>query len=208
MGIIIDPKDVTNRQTRDLIVLPGGTNLLPEQVQKNIETIVNLQDQQRQKISVHDRILEKIVAVFGQPQFLYLQIALIALWGAYSYLVRQDILAGGFPQFSLGDQGLEVASLLISTGVLIYQNRQEKLTEQQSHLMLQIDILTEQKIAKMIALIEELRADLPDVKNRHDSEAKVMQQASDPQVILEILQESLESSAVTQTALDKIKKIP
>jgi uncharacterized membrane protein len=208
MDGIVDPQEAVNRQLRDRILLPEGVSSLPEQVQKNIETIVNLQGQQRQNIPAHDLILEKIAATFGQPQFLYLQIALIAVWAAYSHLVSQGILLGRFPQFSLADQGLDVASLLISTGVLIYQTRQEKLTEQQSHLMLQIDILTEQKIAKLIALIEELRADLPDVKNRHDSEAKLMQQATDPQVILEILQENLESAAeIAETASDRIKKI-
>jgi uncharacterized membrane protein len=208
MDGIVDPQEAVNRQLGDRTLLPESMSSLPEQVQKNIETITNLQDQQRQNIPTHDRILEKIAATFGQPQFLYLQIVLIAVWATYSHLVSQGILPEGFPPFSLAEQGLDVASLLIATGVLIYQTRQEKLTEQQSQLMLQLDILTEQKIAKLIALVEELRADLPDVKNRHDSEAKLMQQATDPQVILEVLQENLESeAAIAQTALDRIKKI-
>jgi uncharacterized membrane protein len=55
--------------------------------------------------------------------------------------------------------GIDIASLLIATGVLVQQNRQDKLSEQRSHLMLQINLLTEQKIAKLIELIEELRTD-------------------------------------------------
>ncbi|MBW4551411.1 MAG: DUF1003 domain-containing protein [Aphanocapsa sp. GSE-SYN-MK-11-07L] len=208
MNPSVDPQAAVSRQICDRILSPEGANLLPEQVQKNIETIIGFQDQQKQNASAHDRVLEKVAAAFGQPRFLYLQFALLALWIAYSHLVKQGILSAGFPQFSFGSQGLDVASLMISTGVLIYQTRQEKLSEQQSHLMLQIDLLTEQKIAKLIALVEELRADLPDVKNRHDSEAKAMQQATDPQVIIEILQDNLESTvAIAETASDRIKKI-
>jgi uncharacterized membrane protein len=204
----IDLQAAARQSLRDRAFLTAKNELLTEQVQKNIETIISLQDQQTQKIPAHNRILEKIAATFGQPQFLYLQLVLIAIWAIYSYLASQGALPAGFPRLSLSDQGIDLASLLISTGVLIYQTRQEKQTEQQSHLMLQIDLLTEQKIAKLIALVEELRADLPNVKNRNDWEAKLMQQATDPQVILEVLQENLESAAaIAETASDRIKEI-
>jgi uncharacterized membrane protein len=208
MSSRIDSQNNVTQVLRDRASLTEKNELLTEQVQKNIETIITLQAQQTQSIPVHNRLLERIAVTFGQPQFLYLQLFLIATWAVYSYLVNQGALVGGFPQLSFADQGIDIASLLISTGVLIYQTRQEKLTEQQSHLMLQIDLLTEQKIAKLIGLVEELRADLPNVRDRHDWEAKLMQQATDPQVILEVLQENLESAAaIAETASDRIKEI-
>jgi uncharacterized membrane protein len=79
----------------------------------------------------------------------------------------------------------------MSAGVLIVQKRQEKLAEQRAQLSLQLNLLSEQKIAKLIALVEELRCDLPNVKNRHDPEAEVMKQPADPQVVLEALEKSL-----------------
>ena len=92
----------------------------------------------------------------------------------------------------LQSHGLDMAALLITTGVLVRQTQQDKIAERRSHLMLQINLLNEQKIAKVIELIEELRHDTPDVANRFDWEAKIMQQATDPQVVLNILQENLE----------------
>jgi uncharacterized membrane protein len=64
--------------------------------------------------------------------------------------------------------------------------------------MLQINLLTEQKIAKLIALVEELRTDLPNVQNRQDSEAEVMQQVTDPQVVMDILQETQKQSEIEE----------
>ena len=90
--------------------------------------------------------------------------------------------------------GIDIASLLIATGVLVQQNRQDKLAEQRSHLTLQINLLTEQKIAKLIELMEELREDIPNIRDRHDWEAQIMQEATDPQVVLNILQENLEQA--------------
>jgi uncharacterized membrane protein len=58
-------------------------------------------------------------------------------------------------------------------------------------------LITEQKIAKLISLVEELRTDLPNVKNRADLEAEIMQQAIDPQAILEIIQQNSEHSPIT-----------
>jgi uncharacterized membrane protein len=83
---------------------------------------------------------------------------------------------------------------------LVYQTRQGQLSEERSHLMLQLNLVTEQKIAKLISLVEELRVDLPNVKNRDDLEAEVMKQAIDPQAILEVLQHNSEHLSPSSTS--------
>jgi uncharacterized membrane protein len=49
-------------------------------------------------------------------------------------------------------------------------------------------LLTEQKVTKLIHLLEELRRDLPMVENRHDSEAVALQQRTDPAQVLSALE--------------------
>jgi uncharacterized membrane protein len=176
---------------------PDINEVLPEQVIKNIEAISNHQDRYQQNSTAHQRVLDKIAAIFGQSQFLYLQIGFFTIWGICSYLSNRHILPADFPLFDLREEGLGVAGLLISTGVLIYQTRQEKISEDRSHLMLQLNLITEQKIAKLISLVEELRTDLPNVKNRADLEAEIMQQAVDPQAILEVIHQNSEHSSIT-----------
>ena len=70
--------------------------------------------------------------------------------------------------FSLG-------ALLTATVVLIKQNRLAKLEEPRAHLDLQVNLLAEQKTTKLIDLMEELRRDLPMVKDRNDPEAAALQ---------------------------------
>jgi uncharacterized membrane protein len=171
--------------------------LLPEQVIKNIEAIATHQDRYHQNSTTHERVMDKIAAIFGQPQFLYFQIVFFTSWGICSYLSNQHILPADFPLFDLREEGLDMTALLISTGVLIYQTRQGKISEDRSHLMLQLNLITEQKIAKLISLVEELRTDLPNVKNRADLEAEIMQQAVDPQAILEVIQQNSQPSPIT-----------
>jgi uncharacterized membrane protein len=178
-------------------VLVNSIEVLPDQVIKNVETIISHQDQYQQNATVDQQVLDKIAAIFGQPQFLYFQIGFFTLWGLYSHLADRQILPPYFPLFDVREEWLEVSSLLISTGVLIYQNRREKLSAERSHMILQINLLTEQKITKLISLVEELRVDLPDVKNRDDLEAEMMQQATDTQAILGVLQQNLEHSSTS-----------
>jgi uncharacterized membrane protein len=168
---------------------PLLTAPLPDPITKNIEAITLLHSQEFRDISAPQRWLETIATYFGRVEFLYSLLAILALWiGGSSF---NSFLPFHLPSFSWSEQGLDAAALVISTGVLIRQTRQENFAEQRSQLMLQLNLLSEQKIAKMIALLEELRADLPDVVNRHDPEAEVMREAADPIAVLEALQGSL-----------------
>ncbi|MEO0457344.1 MAG: DUF1003 domain-containing protein [Cyanobacteria bacterium P01_A01_bin.114] len=176
------------------VYINGEKYPLPEQVVQNIETVIGMQAKQVQNVPIHVRFLRKVAAAFGTAAFLYALLLFFAIWIGWSYLTGEPTLPFGLPKYDLQNQMLDTAALLIATGVLVNQTQQEKLAEQRSHLMLQINLLTEQKTAKLISLLEEMRNDLPDLDNREDWEAEVMQQATDPQVVLNILQENLEST--------------
>ncbi|MEO0348471.1 MAG: DUF1003 domain-containing protein [Cyanobacteria bacterium P01_A01_bin.15] len=176
------------------VYINGEKYPLPEQVIKNVETIIGMQAQQSQAAPTHVRFLQKIASMFGTASFLYAELLFFGIWIGWSYWTRDPTLPFGLPKYELKNQMLDTAALLIATGVLVHQTRQEKLAEQRSHLILQINLLTEQKTAKLIGLVEELRAGLPEFENRTDWEAELMQQATDPQAVLNILQENLEQS--------------
>ena len=87
-------------------------------------------------------------------------------------------------------QGIvSLGAFLVATAVLIKQDRLGKLSEQREHLYLKVTLLTEQKTAKLIELIEELRHDLPNVENRHDPEAVALKQSMNPDQVLAALAE-------------------
>ena len=103
-----------------------------------------------------------------------------------------------FPRFAVAPfdpapfvwlQGLVgLGALLTTIIVLITQTRQGKLAEQRAQLDLHVSLLTEQKIATLVALVEELRRDPPDVTNRHDAQATAMEQSTDLHAILNALE--------------------
>jgi uncharacterized membrane protein len=181
---------------------------LQEKILKNVETVISLQEQKDQNIPNHQRLLESIATTFGQPWFLYAEVLFFASWSLLSHLAEMQLINWSIPKFSFQEQGIDIASLIISTGVLIYQTRQEEVSEERAHLALQLSLISEQKIAKLIALVEELRLDLPDVRDRLDLEAEAMQQTTNPQVVLDILQVSMKQTSIEVSELPENEKSP
>ncbi|WP_199322120.1 DUF1003 domain-containing protein [Leptolyngbya sp. FACHB-321] len=181
------------------------TTPLPDPIAQSIDAIISLHRQEAQDLPAHQKSLEQISTFFGQPRFLYSLFAGFLFWISASLLTQAEFLPPLLPPFQWSQQGLDAAALLISTGVLVRQARQERFAEQRSQLMLQLNLLSEQKLAKVIALLEELRTDLPNVIDRPDLEAQAMQTAADPIEVLDALQENLAQELATDVATDVLK---
>ena len=187
-----DPENsqTESSEVRRKTIVP--TAPLPEHISHNIDAIIALHTRNEQNVSGHQRVVEGVTAFFGRPTFLYSILIVIVLWVTPNVLPRRF----GSPQFdpppfSWLQFSLSIGSFLVTTGVLVTQNRQEKLAEQRAQLTLQLNLISEQKIAKIIALLEELRRDLPNVNNRYDPEAEMMKEAADPQAVIVALEETL-----------------
>ena len=162
------------------------------QISQNIAAVHDFYTREELKRSVSQRHAESISRAMGRPVFLVAILVFVAIWVGVN-LVSITVGKAPFddaPFFWL--QGLiGLASLLTTTVVLIKQNRVSKLSEQREHLDLKVALLIEQKTAKLIDLVEELRRDLPNVQNRHDSGAVAMQQPMSPEGVLAALDEEV-----------------
>lgn len=161
-----------------------------DQITQNIEAIQEFYTREDQKISRSQRVLERISGFIGQPVFLGFILLFVALWIIANTVLRQQGRAEFDPAPFFWLQGIVgLAALLTTTVVLIKQNRLARLEEQRAHLDLKVTLLTEQKAAKLIDLLEELRHDLPNVRNRHDPEAVALKQPMSPDLVLAALDE-------------------
>src|SRR5450830_2137451 len=168
---------------------------------QNIEAVLDFYMREEQKISRSQRILERISNFVGQPVFLGFILVFVALWMLANDALRQFGMAEFDPAPFFWLQGIVgLGALLTATVVLTKQNRLAKLEEQRAHLDLKVTLLTEQKVAKLIDLMEELRRDLPNVKNRHDPAAEALQQPMNPGLVLAALDERSESEEQLEPA--------
>jgi uncharacterized membrane protein len=174
-----------------------------DQINRNIEAVLEFYTREEQKISRSQRILERIGGRIGRPVFLSFILLFVALWMLTNAVLRQLGMTEFDPAPFFWLQGIVgLGALLTATVVLIKQNRQGKLAEQRAHLDLEVTLLTEQKAAKIIDILEELRRDLPNVKDRHDPEAAALQQPMKPDQVLAALDERSKPTGEAKENLD------
>ena len=168
-----------------------------DQTSQNIEAVLAFHRHEEDRISRSQRILEQISHFIGQPVFFGIILLFVSLWMLSSELLHANGLAEFDPAPYFALQGIvALGSLLTTTAVLITQNRLGKLAELRAHLDLKVMLLTEQKAAKVIELLEELRRDLPNVKNRPDADAAALIRPMDPDLVRATLDERKEADAL------------
>jgi uncharacterized membrane protein len=174
---------------RDVPPQSDAAGSLAGRISQTIEGIVAFHEREQLKIGNSRRRLATVSGLVSRP-LLITVLSLVVLW------VSGNALAGrlGMTPFDPAPfprlQGLLTpAAPLTTTVVLIAQNREARLESQRSHLGLQVNLLTEQKVTKLIRLLEELRRDLPMVKDRHDPEAVSLQRHADAAQVLAALED-------------------
>jgi uncharacterized membrane protein len=174
--------------------------ILPDHINQNIETVKTLHARADETLSGSQRSIEIVSILLGRPAFFYSSLLFIAVWVLSNLFSPLFGVAPFDPAPYHWLQGIVgLGAWLTATVVLITQTRQGKLAEQRAQLDLQVSLLAEQKAAKLIALLEELRRDLPNVKDRHDPQAVAMEQATDPHAVLGALEETLQKPGQAAT---------
>jgi uncharacterized membrane protein len=177
-------------QRRDVDTPPRESDSLSGHIDQNIESVVALQRREWESVSLSQRRVERLSRFIGRPVYLVALLGLVAVWIVYNLTAPSwGLKPFDAPPFALLDGILSLVALITTTIVLIAQNRQAKLEQQHTHLALQVNLLTEQKVTKLIHLIEELRRDLPMVKDRHDAQATAMQERADTAQVVSAIEE-------------------
>ena len=168
-------------------------------ISQNIAAVLDFYAREERKISASQRVLERISSFVGQPAFLGSILIFVTLWILANAGLGRLGLAEFDPAPFFWLQGIVgLGALLTATAVLTRQNRLARLAQQRAHLDLKVMLLTEQKAAKLIDLLEELRRDLPNVRNRHDSDAAALKQAMSPDLVLAALDERSEPESASK----------
>jgi uncharacterized membrane protein len=133
----------------------------------------------------HHRVVHAARMFLGRPIVLYGIVLSCALWAAVNTLgPRFGLAAADPPPFDILQGVVGLSGLLVAIVIVGAQNHQATLIAKREDFDLRLNLLAERKAAKIIELLEELRRDLPSVKDRRDTEAEILQQPADPQAVL------------------------
>jgi uncharacterized membrane protein len=94
------------------------------------------------------------------------------------------------PPFQWLQGAMTLISLFMVFLILGAQKHEDALNRHRDLLALELAILSEQKTAKVIQLLEELRRDSPQIHDRVDREAEKLAQPANPQSVLDAIKDT------------------
>ncbi|MFI4941458.1 MAG: DUF1003 domain-containing protein [Burkholderiales bacterium] len=163
---------------------------------QNTDSILAFYMREERNITFSQRLLESVGGALGSPLGLGVILMCIVLWILANVLAKHlGITTFDPPPFSWLQGAIGLGALITTIVVLVKQNRLAKMEERRAHLELQVNLLTEQKATKIINLLEELRHDLPMIEDRHDAEATAFQLPTDPESVLAVLDDRLDTGS-------------
>ena len=162
----------------------------PTHVEEAIQAMAAMHEAHHAQASRLERLIDQITATVAKPSFLIYVAATIVLWIlANSFVHAVGAKAADAWPFTFLALLVSCTALFISVLILASQSRADRLANLREQMTLEMVLLTTQKTSKLIELMEELRRDSPDVKDRVDQEAVEMADMPDHETVLSAIQE-------------------
>ena len=145
-------------------------NVRQQIIQTAIESI---ETKLRARRSWIERLEDRIAAIFGTTEFLFLNIAWFGTW----LVLNSGVIPGvkpfdPFPHIFLTTT-VSLETIILAIFFLITQNRQERINSLREEMGLQIDTITEQENTKILKILAEILKRMG-VDVTHDPELKQM----------------------------------
>lgn len=160
-----------------------------ELTERNIDMILQLEEAEQEKRSASDRMVDAVTGFCGTLTFAWAHIIWFVVW------ILANLLPGiphfdEFPFFLLTTI-VCLEAIILSTFILITENRQAKISERRNHLDLQINLLTEQENTKMLSLLMRI-AEKVGVEHDDDPDVKILEESTRPEQLIEQIDRRIE----------------
>jgi uncharacterized membrane protein len=166
-----------------------GERLLRElpvqKVRQNVETIVSLEALAESSLNRHQRVIEQITAQAGRPGTLYAAILLVVAWITVNFVLEKKAFDPA--PFDILQLIVGSTALFVTLMILITQNRQAKIADQRAHLDLQVNLSTEQKVTKLIEMLDKVEQATTERTSELDPNLEALKVSVDPHAVVEAL---------------------
>ena len=160
-------------------------NDLASILRRNIDAVEDHVRDERRRATVQERLAHRITDFVGSMGFVYVHLAIVLGWIA----VNLGWVAGVRrfdPMFFYLATGASVEAIFISTFVLISQNRTSALADRRARLDLQVNLLAEHEITRLISLVKAIAQQLG-VEEGEDPELSELEREVSPEAVLKEL---------------------
>jgi uncharacterized membrane protein len=167
---------------------PSG---LASALEQNIEALAKRRQREQSAASSQDRIAALISRFAGTMGFVYVHLAIVIAW------VLVNLGWAGVrpfdPTFVILATAASVEAIFISTFVLISQNRAAREADRRADLDLQISLLAEHEITRLIQLITAIAHRL-EIAEAGDPELAELKHDIAPDIVLDRMEQSTDES--------------
>ncbi len=156
-----------------------------ERVERNIKTLVEREKREEQSFSWSERLAHLIGSFAGSMTFVTVHVIFFGLWTASNLGLLRAVPAFD-PTFTILGTTASVEAILLSTFILINQNRMQLRADKQADLNLQINLLAETEVTRILTIVTELgqRLNLPSAGH---PELEELQKDVEPGAVLDTI---------------------
>jgi uncharacterized membrane protein len=161
---------------------------LNSSLSRNIEALRQRRRHEEAEATLHERVAGTITRFTGSMRFVYLHVAVYGFW-----IVANLGWASGLrpwdPTFVILAMVASVEAIFLSTFILITQNRMAHAAERRAELDVQISLLAEAEITKLVQLVSDM-AERMNVPGAEEQDVEEMKQRVQPEAVLDAIEKS------------------
>jgi len=157
-------------------------------VERNIQALLERRRAQERALSWQERLAETVTGFSGSMLFVYLHVLLYGAWIVIN-LGWIPAIKPFDPSFVMLAMEASVEAIFLSTFILITQNRMMALADRRADLNLQISLLAEHEVTRLIKMVAEI-AKRMGVEEANDPELHELSRDVRPEKVLDSLEQS------------------
>jgi uncharacterized membrane protein len=161
---------------------------LNSSLRRNIEVLRERREQEEASAGPEERLARAITRFSGSMRFVYVHLALYGGW-----IVANLGLVPGLrpwdPTFVVLAMIASVEAIFLSTFILITQNRMAAAADRRAELDLQVSLLAEAEITKLVELVAEMASRM-EVPQAREGEIEEMKKLVQPEAVLDAIEEA------------------
>ncbi len=166
-------------------VPPPEPGTLNSALERNIQALQERRRAEAEAASVEAKIAGAITRFSGSMRFVYFHLALYGFW-IIANLGWVPGVPTWDPTFVVLAMIASVEAIFLSTFILITQNRMSALAEKRAELDLQISLLSEHEVTKLVAMVDAISRHLG---VRHDAgEVEELKRNVAPEAVLDAIE--------------------
>jgi uncharacterized membrane protein len=152
-------------------------------LERNIQALSDRRKREEKQATTQEKLAEAITRFTGSMLFVYIHLAIFGFW-----IIANLGLIPGLPKwdesFVILAMWASVEAIFLSTFVLISQNRMQAAADQRADLDLQVSLLAEHEVTKLVTLVSAM-AERMGVRTEVDHELPEITKDVAPEAVLD-----------------------